>query len=64
MKIAIVSGHFMPDVGYQEVYLARALSRLGHQVRIITSNKPSPSVKHLRKSYYRAGLSNYKEQNY
>lgn len=43
MRIALVAGHFMPEVGYQEVYLARAFSRLGHDVRVITSNRISPS---------------------
>jgi glycosyltransferase involved in cell wall biosynthesis len=64
MKIAIISGHFMPDVGYQEVYLARAFSRLGHQVRVITSNKPSPSAKSLMKSDYAIGLTKNKKFNY
>ena len=62
MKIAIISGHFMPDVGYQEVYLARAFSRLGHQVQVITSNKPSPSAKNIKKSDYAIGL--VKDKNF
>ena len=64
MKIAIISGHFMPDVGYQEVYLARAFSRLGHQVQVITSNKPSPSAKNIKKSDYAIGLVKDKNFNY
>jgi glycosyltransferase involved in cell wall biosynthesis len=39
-----VAGHFMPEVGYQEVYLARAWSRLGHEVRVLTSDRVSPSA--------------------
>lgn len=58
MRIAIVTGHFMPEIGYQEVYLAKAFSKLGHQVRVITSNKPSPSAKYVRKSDYAIGLEN------
>ena len=56
MRIAIVCGHFMPEVGYQEVYLARAYSRLGHEVQVITSDKPSPSVKNVKKVDYLIGL--------
>jgi len=64
MKIAIISGHFMPEVGYQEVYLARAFSRLGHQVRVITTNKPSPSARNIRKSDYLTGLTGDIKYNY
>ena len=45
MRIAIVCGHFMPEVGYVEVQMAKALSRLGHDVHVFTSNLLSPSVK-------------------
>lgn len=45
LKIAIVCGHFMPEVGYVEVQMAKALSRLGNDVHIFTSNLVSPSVK-------------------
>lgn len=37
MRILIVSGHFTPGVGYQEVLLPRAYARLGHTVRVLTS---------------------------
>lgn len=56
MKIAIVSGHFMPELGYQEVYLARTYSRLGHQVRVFTSTSISPSGKKIIKNEYKFGL--------
>lgn len=56
MEIAIVTGHFMPEVGYQEVYLARAFSRLGHTVHVIASNKPSPSAKGVTTSSYPTGF--------
>ena len=64
MKIAIICGHFMPEVGYQEVYLARAFSRLRHQVRVITSNIPSPSARNIRKSDYLIGLTRDVKYNY
>ena len=44
-KIAIVCGHFMPEVGYVEVQMAKALSKLGHDVHVFTTNLKSPSVK-------------------
>lgn len=46
----------MPEVGYQEVYLSRSLSRLDHAVRVFTSNKHSPSVKQLDLPDYRSGI--------
>ncbi len=47
MKIAIVCGHFVPEMGYVEVHLANAFHRLGHSIKIITSNKTSFSAKHI-----------------
>lgn len=37
MRIGIVSAHYMPEVGYQEVLLAKACSRIGHTVKVFTS---------------------------
>jgi glycosyltransferase involved in cell wall biosynthesis len=37
MKVAVISAHYMPEVGYQEVHLARAYARLGHEVKVFTS---------------------------
>jgi glycosyltransferase involved in cell wall biosynthesis len=51
-RIAIVSAHFMPNVGYNEVYLARTFAKLGYHVRVITSTKPSPSAKSIINSDY------------
>ena len=64
MKICIVCGHFMPRIGYQEVYLARTFARLGHDVHVITSNKPSPSVKNLNLPDYPIGIEVEKNYNY
>ncbi len=50
LKIAIVCGHFMPDVGYVEVQMAKALSRLGCKVHVFTSNLISPSVRNKLQS--------------
>lgn len=42
MRIAIVAAHFMPEVGYKEVFMANVLARLGHEVNVIsTTNKPA-----------------------
>ena len=46
----------MPEMGYQEVYLARAFRRLGHSVRVFCSTEAAPSGKHLGRKYA-AGLS-------
>ncbi|NBG66130.1 glycosyltransferase family 4 protein [Acidiluteibacter ferrifornacis] len=46
MKIAIICGHFVPSLGYVEVHLANALHRLGHSVKVITSNKTSSSARY------------------
>ena len=58
-KIAIVCGHFMPEVGYVEVQMAKALHRLGHDVHVFTSNLISPSVKDKLQSVvdYQEGTS-------
>lgn len=37
MKIAIVCGHYLPDMGYIEVHLSKAFVQLGHQVSVVTS---------------------------
>jgi glycosyltransferase involved in cell wall biosynthesis len=46
MKIAIVCGHFVPEMGYVEVHLANTFYKLGHTVKVITSNKTSLSAQH------------------
>ena len=56
MRVAIVAGHFMPEMGYQEVYLARAFSRLGHTVRVFTSSTVSPSARNIVKTDYEPGF--------
>jgi glycosyltransferase involved in cell wall biosynthesis len=47
MKIAIVCGHFVPEMGYVEVHLANAFQQLGHTLKVITSNKTSFSAQHI-----------------
>lgn len=46
----------MPELGYQEVYLARAYSRLGHCVKVFTSVKISPIGRKIIKKDYQPGV--------
>ena len=64
MRVAVVAGHFMPELGYQEVYLARACSRLGHDVRAVTSDRVSPSGRHVLGDRYVPGRSTDAEYGY
>ncbi|MDA8824356.1 glycosyltransferase family 4 protein [Schleiferiaceae bacterium] len=64
MRIAIVTGHFMPEIGYQEVYLARALAKKGHDVRVFTSTAISPTGKKIRQTDYEEGLTRNETYNY
>lgn len=57
MRIAVVSGHYMPELGYQEVYLSRAFSRLGHTVKVFTTTAVSPTGRSIVKNNYPAGVS-------
>ena len=38
MKIALVSGHYIPRLGYMEVHLSKAFAQLNHQVQVFTSD--------------------------
>lgn len=38
MKIALVCGHYLPELGYLEVHLARAWANAGHTVFVVTSS--------------------------
>ena len=57
MKIAVVSAHFMPEIGYQEVQLAKAYARLGHRVKVFTSTSISPSGRKVIRRKYFPGLT-------
>ncbi len=56
-RIALICGHFMPEVGYQEVWMARTLARLGQRVRVITSTRVSMSARKVLRTPYPAGHS-------
>jgi glycosyltransferase involved in cell wall biosynthesis len=42
MKIIHITNYFMPELGYQEYYLAKYHAEMGHEVHIITSDKAYP----------------------
>ncbi len=56
-RVAIVCGHFMPEVGYQEVWIARTLAYLGARVRVVTSVAVSSSARRILAAAYPAGRS-------
>lgn len=56
MRVVLVCGHFMPEVGYQEVWIARTLARMGAVVRVVTSTAVSSSARRIRRSPYPAGI--------
>lgn len=49
MKIAIVCGHFIPNMGYLEVHLANAFHKLNHEVKVFTSQIIPTYVKSVGK---------------
>lgn len=63
MKIAIVSGHFIENIGYQEVSLARSFARLGHNVKIFTSKEISSSKSKIADKYT-LNKNEYKDNEY
>jgi glycosyltransferase involved in cell wall biosynthesis len=56
-RVAIVSAHFAPEVGYQEVDLACAFRRLGAHVRVVTSTRLSPNARTVVRAEYQSGLA-------
>lgn len=63
-KIAIVCGHFMPEIGYQETYLARAFKRLGYDVQVFTTNEISPTGRKIISKPYATGISTDEKYGY
>ncbi len=50
MRIVLVSSHLYPVLGYQEAYLAREQSKLGHEVYVVTSDRHSRFIYKQNKS--------------
>ncbi len=57
MKIVHIVGYFVPELGYQEYYLAKEHKKMGHDVYVITSDMfyPFPNVENMLKE---AGIKN------
>lgn len=58
-RIVVVCAHFAPEIGYQEVDLARAFTRLGADVRVITTTRLSPNARTLLDRDYEAGVARH-----
>jgi glycosyltransferase involved in cell wall biosynthesis len=56
IRVALVCGHFAPDVGYQEVDLARAFARLGARVRVVTTTRLSRNARTIVAQEYSPGV--------
>lgn len=54
----------MPEVGYQEVHLSRAFSRIGNQVKVFTSAASVNLGGSIKKMNYKTGLSLDKKWGY
>lgn len=57
MKIAVVSAHYMPELGYQEIHLAKAYARLGYSVKVFTTVASVPLVGNVKVKKYETGVS-------
>src|ERR1017187_2215767 len=57
MKIALITAHYMPEVGYQEVHLPKSFTRIGHTVKVFTSNASFNLGGEINKLSYQTGLS-------
>jgi glycosyltransferase involved in cell wall biosynthesis len=57
MKIAVVSAHYMPEIGYQEVHLPKAFSRIGHTVKVFTSDASVNLGGSVNKLIYSPGIT-------
>lgn len=56
-RVVVVCGHFSPEVGYQEVDLAKAFARLGARVRVVTSTCLSPNARTVVADDYEPGTT-------
>lgn len=57
VRVTVVAGNFSPEIGYQEVDLAAAFVRLGANVLVVTSTRPSRNARALVEADYPAGLA-------
>ena len=64
MKIGIITAHYMPEVGYQEVHLPRAFARSGYEVKVFTSDASVNLGGEMNKLNYKSGLSKDEKYKY
>ncbi|MDX2173150.1 MAG: glycosyltransferase family 4 protein [Bacteroidota bacterium] len=64
MRIGVVSAHYMPEIGYQEVHLAKAYARLGHTVKVFTSTASVNLGGDIANLNYKKGVSIDTKYNY
>ena len=64
MRIGVISAHYMPEIGYQEVHLPKAYARLGHTVKVFTSAASVNLGGSIGKINYKKGLSNDSKYGY
>lgn len=57
MRIGVISAHYMPEIGYQEVHLAKAYARLGHTVKVFTSAASVNLGGSVNQLNYKTGLT-------
>ena len=57
MRVGIITAHYMPEVGYQEVHLPRAFARIGDTVKVFTTNASVDLGGEMNKLSYQSGLS-------
>jgi glycosyltransferase involved in cell wall biosynthesis len=57
MRIAIICAHFLPEAGYQEVYVANACARLKHEVNVFTTTHIPKSHRLIIKNDYTLGTT-------
>lgn len=57
MRIGVISAHYMPEIGYQEVHLAKAYARLGHTVKVFTSAASVNLGGSVNQLSYKTGLT-------
>ncbi len=55
MRIVHIMGYFMPELGYQEYYIAKEHRKMGHDVYVIASDMLYP-FRNIKKMFLDAGL--------
>ena len=64
MRIGVISAHYMPEIGYQEVHLAKAYSRLGYTVKVFTSAATVNLGGSINQLNYKTGLTTDAKYSY